>query len=172
MVVCSMLHLAYARFLYGCTGMTLDYAAREPFWRQGLNYNHGTGHGVGYLGNIHEPSGELPLKRVPGKSKYPALEPNMVITDEPGIYIEGSHGIRIENELMAATDEKNEYGQFMHFEILTFVPIDLDAIAPELMTEQEKQWLNDYHQKVYEKISPHLTEEERSWLKEYTRAIY
>lgn len=170
-VVCSMLHLAYARFLRGCTGMTLDYAAREPFWRQGLNYNHGTGHGVGYLGNIHEPPVNFHWKKVPGKSKYPALEVNMVITDEPGIYIEGSHGIRIENELMVAFGEKNEYGQFLQFEILTFVPIDLDAINPELMTEQEKKMLNDYHQKVYEKIGPHLTEEERIWLKKYTRAI-
>lgn len=170
-VVCSMLHLAYARFLQGCTGMTLDYAAREPFWRQGLNYNHGTGHGVGYLGNIHEPPVNFHWKKVPGKSKYPALEVNMVITDEPGIYIEGSHGIRIENELMVALGEKNEYGQFMQFEILTFVPIDLDAIDPELMTEQEKKMLNDYHQKVFEKISPHLTEDERSWLKTYTREI-
>lgn len=170
-VVCSMLHLAYARFLQGCTGMTLDYAAREPFWRQGLNYNHGTGHGVGYLGNIHEPPVNFHWKKVPGKSKYPALEVNMVITDEPGIYIEGSHGIRIENELMVSEGEKNEYGQFLQFEILTFVPIDLDAIDPEQMTEQEKGFLNDYHQKVYEKIGPHLTEEERSWLKNYTREI-
>lgn len=170
-VVCSMLHLAYARFLQGCTGMTLDYAAREPFWRQGLNYNHGTGHGVGYLGNIHEPPVNFHWKRVPGKMKYPALEVNMVITDEPGIYIEGSHGIRIENELMVAEGEKNEYGQFLHFDILTFVPIDLDAIDSELMTEQEKKMLNDYHKKVYEKICPHLTEEERRWLREYTREI-
>ncbi|MEZ3468842.1 MAG: aminopeptidase P family N-terminal domain-containing protein [Schaedlerella sp.] len=170
-VVCSMLHLADARFLHGCSGLTLDYAAREPFWRQGLNYNHGTGHGVGYLGNIHEPPVNFHWKRVPGKSKYPALEVRMVITDEPGIYIEGSHGIRIENELMVAEGEKNEYGQFLHFEILTYVPIDLDAIALELMTEQEKKLLNDYHQKVYEKIGPHLTEEERCWLREYTRAI-
>lgn len=170
-VVCGMLRLADARFLYGCSGMTLDYAAREPFWRQGINYNHGTGHGVGYLGNIHEPPANFHWKKVPGKSKYPALEVGMVITDEPGIYIEGSHGIRIENELMVAEGEKNEYGQFLHFEILTYVPIDLDAIDPGLMTEQEKQLLNDYHQKVYEKIGPHLTEEERTWLREYTRAI-
>ncbi len=170
-VVCSMLHLANAKFLQGCTGMTLDYAAREPFWRQGLNYNHGTGHGVGYLGNIHEPPVNFHWKRVPGKMQYPALEVNMVITDEPGIYIEGSHGIRIENELMVAEGEKNEYGQFLHFDILTFVPIDLDAVDPERMTEQEKKMLNDYHQKVYEKIGPHLTEEERNWLQEYTRKI-
>ena len=147
-VVCSMLHLAYARFLQGCTGMTLDYAAREPFWRQGLNYNHGTGHGVGYLGNIHEPPVNFHWKQVPGKMKYPALEVNMVITDEPGIYIEGSHGIRIENELTVAEGEKNEYGQFLHFDILTFVPIDLVAIDPGLMTELEKNRLNDYHQMV------------------------
>lgn len=95
----------------------------------------------------------------------------MVITDEPGIYIEGYHVIRIENELMVAEAEKNEYGQFLHFDILTFVPIDLDAVDPGLMTEQEKQMLNDYHQKVYEKIAPGLTEEERNWLKEYTRKI-
>ncbi len=170
-VVCSMLHLANAKFLQGCTGMTLDYAAREPFWRQGLNYNHGTGHGVGYLGNIHEPPVNFHWKRVPGKMQYPALEVNMVITDEPGIYIEGSHGIRIENELMVAEGEKNEYGQFLHFDILTFVPIDLDAVDPERMTEQEKKMLNDYHQKVYEKIGPYLTEEERNWLQEYTRKI-
>lgn len=170
-VLCGMLHLADARFLYGCSGMTLDYAAREPFWRQGINYNHGTGHGVGYLGNIHEPPANFHWKKVPGKSKYPALEVNMVITDEPGIYIEGSHGVRIENELMVAKGEKNEYGQFLHFEILTYVPIDLDAVDPGLMTEQERQLLNDYHQKVYEKIGPHLTEEERDWLREYTRAV-
>lgn len=170
-VLCGMLRLADARFLYGCSGMTLDYAAREPFWRQGINYNHGTGHGVGYLGNIHEPPANFHWKKAPGKSKYPALEVNMVITDEPGIYIEGSHGVRIENELMVAEGEKNAYGQFLHFEVLTYVPIDLDAVDPGLMTEQERQLLNDYHQKVYEKIGPHLTEEERAWLREYTRAI-
>ena len=169
MVVVSMLNLADAVFLYGSTGMNLDYIAREPFWRQHLNYNHGTGHGVGYLGNIHEPPQRFHWKY--SANSCQALEKNMVITDEPGIYIEGSHGIRIENELLVCEGEKNEYGQFMHFEHLTFVPIDLDALEPGLMTEKERQLLNSYHRKVYEKIAPYLNEDERDWLKVYTREI-
>lgn len=129
-VLCSMLHLADARFLYGCTGMSLDYAAREPFWRQHLNFNHGTGHGVGYLGNIHEPPARIFWKMPMGTGTIPVLEPGMVITDEPGIYIENSHGIRTENELLVVKDTENEYGQFLRFETLTFVPIDLDAVDP------------------------------------------
>lgn len=168
-VVISMLNLADAVFLYGTTGMNLDYIAREPFWRQHLNFNHGTGHGVGYLGNIHEPPQRFHWKY--NANGCAALEKNMVITDEPGIYIEGSHGIRIENELLVCEDEKNEYGQFMHFEHLTFVPVDLDALEPELMTERERMLLNAYHKTVYEKIAPHLNEEEKEWLKEYTREI-
>lgn len=169
LVAISMLNLADAKFLYGCSGMTLDYAAREPFWRQNLNFNHGTGHGVGYLGNIHEPPAGLRWQYRPGEMC--AFEENMIVTDEPGIYIEGSHGIRTENELLIRKGEKNEYGQFMYFETITFVPIDLDAINPDLMTEKEKTLLNDYHRQVYELIGPHLTEEEREWLKEYTRVI-
>ena len=95
----------------------------------------------------------------------------MVITDEPGIYIEGSYGIRLENELLVRAGEKNEYGQFMYFETLTFVPIDLDAINPEKLEEREKELLNAYHAEVYRNIAPYLSEEERSWLKEYTRSI-
>lgn len=170
-VVASMLNLADAVFLYGATGMNLDYAAREPFWRQHLNYNHGTGHGVGYLGNIHEPPQRFMWKRPVGGNDAPALEKNMVITDEPGIYIEGSHGIRIENELLVCEDEKNEYGRFMRFEHLTFVPIDLDALKPELLTKRELGLLNAYHKQVYEKIAPYLDEEERKWLRAYTREI-
>lgn len=169
-VVAGMLKLADAKFLYGCSGMNLDYAARQVFWRQNLNFNHGTGHGVGYLGNIHETSARFNWKFQPNGSDY-KLEPNMVITDEPGIYIEGSHGIRIENELLVCRGEKNEYGQFMYFEPLTYVPIDLDAVNPKLLTDEEKTLLNNYHNRVYELIGPHLTEEERTWLKEYTREI-
>ena len=99
------------------------------------------------------------------------FEENMIITDEPGIYIEGSHGIRLENELLVQKDVKNEYGQFMHFEILTFVPIDLDALLPEYMSEEEKHLLNNYHQNVYEKISPYLNEEEKAWLRSAARPI-
>ena len=169
MVACSMLRLADAKFLAGCSGMVLDYAAREPFWRRNLNYNHGTGHGVGYLGNIHE--APIGFRWKATRDAMCEIEPGMVITNEPGIYIEGSHGIRIENELLVRAGEKNEYGQFLYFEPLTFVPIDLDALRPELMTEEEKQLLNAYHQSVYEKISPYLEAEEKEWLKEYTRPV-
>lgn len=143
--------------------------AREVFWKEGLNFNHGTGHGVGYLLNIHE--GPINFRWKEGERPAPALEENMVITDEPGIYIEGSHGIRLENELLVRKTVKNEYGQFMNFEILTYVPIDLDAILPEKMSTEEKEMLNHYHKQVYEKVSPYLSEEERIWLKEYTRAV-
>ena len=95
----------------------------------------------------------------------------LVITDEPGIYIEGSHGVRTENELLVREGEKNEYGQFLYFEPITYVPIDLDAIIPEMLTDQERKQLNDYHKKVYEIVAPHLNDDEREWLKEYTRAI-
>ncbi len=170
-VLCSMLNLADARFLYGCTGMSLDYAAREPFWRQNLNFNHGTGHGVGYLGNIHEPPARFFWKMPTGSHEIPVLEPGMVITDEPGIYIEGSHGIRTENELLITEDMRNEYGQFLKFENLTFVPIDLDAVEPELMTDRERELLNAYHAQVREKLYPYLDKEEQEWLIVYTRKI-
>ena len=99
------------------------------------------------------------------------LEAGMVITDEPGIYIEGSHGIRTENELVVRKGEETEYGQFMYFEPITYVPIDLDAINPDLLREDEKAWLNAYHKQVYDIIAPHLTKEEEEWLRIYTREI-
>ena len=169
MVARAMLRLANTVFLYGCSGANLDCIAREVFWKEGLNFNHGTGHGVGYLLNIHEGPINFRWKEV--ERPAPALEENIVITDEPGIYIEGSHGIRLENELLVRKTVKNEYGQFMNFEILTYVPIDLDAILPEKMSTEEKEMLNHYHKQVYEKVSPYLSEEERIWLKEYTRAV-
>lgn len=168
-VLRSMIHLARARFLYGCHGYHLDILARQPMWELGLDYNHGTGHGVGYLLNIHEgPAGFR--WRTAGSESHP-LEAGMIITDEPGIYIEGSHGIRTENELLVRYGEKNDYGQFMYFEPITYVPIDLDAINPVLLQKEEKDWLNAYHKQVYEIISPHLNEEEKNWLRTYTRAL-
>lgn len=169
LTVQSNLRLAHARFLYGCNGMNLDILARAPFWDNNLNFNHGTGHGVGYLMNIHEaPTGFRWQYRA---HEVHPIEEGMVLTDEPGIYISGSHGVRIENELLACKGEKNEYGQFMYFETITYVPMDLDAINPEMMSIQEKTWLNEYHKTVYDKISPYLNEEEKAWLKEYTREI-
>jgi Xaa-Pro aminopeptidase len=168
-VAISNLSLANVEFLHGCTGINLDYVAREPFWRQHLNYNHGTGHGVGYLGNIHEPPSGFHFKGRP--TDLHPLEANMVLTDEPGIYLEGQYGIRLENELVVRNGVKNAYGQFMYFETITFVPFDLDAIDPSIMTQHEKDLLNAYHEQVYAKIAPYLEEEERVWLQEYTRNI-
>ena len=169
LVAISNLNLASPIFKKGCCGMNFDYLARKPFWDRGLDFNHGTGHGVGYLLNIHEgPAGFRYTYRA-GESD--AFQPGMVITDEPGIYIEGSHGVRLENELLVCEGEKNEYGEFLYFEPITYVPFDLDAINPDIMTEPEKKLLNQYHAKVYETLVPHLTEEEAEWLKKYTRAI-
>lgn len=170
MVLQGMLTLQNAHFLYGCTGQSLDILARSPMWSEDIDYQCGTGHGVGHLLNVHEgPQGfRYKLRSL---SENITLEPGMNITDEPGIYLEGQYGIRIENELLCVKGTENEYGQFLHFEPLTFVPIDLDAVDESLLSQKEKNWLNQYHQEVYEKISPYLTDEEKDWLKEYTRAI-
>ena len=169
LVARAMLRLMNAVFLHGCSGANLDCIAREVFWKERVSFNHGTGHGVGYLLNVHEAPINFRWKE--GNVPAQVLERNMIITDEPGIYIEGSHGIRLENELLVCEDETNEYGQFMHFEPLTFVPIDLDALLPERMTEEERDMLNNYHRSVYEKVSPYLNKEEQEWLKQYTRPI-
>lgn len=169
LVVISNLSLASAKFLKGCNGINLDLLARKPFWDRGLNFNHGTGHGVGYLLNIHEgPAGIRWQYRA--NDSHP-FEEGMIVTDEPGIYIEGSHGIRLENELLVCKGEQNEYGQFMYFEPITYIPMDLDAINPEIMSQEDKKLLNEYHKTVYEKVSPFLNEEEKEWLRNYTREV-
>ena len=167
----SNMNLANVRFLHGCTGINLDVIAREPFWEANLDYNHGTGHGVGYILNVHEGPNAFRSQKSAGRSEDSVLEAGMVTTDEPGIYIEGKYGIRLENELLCCKGEKNEYGQFMYFENITYVPFDLDAIDPEQMTSVERSRLNEYHAKVYEVVSPYLEGEEKAWLKEATRAI-
>ena len=167
----SMINLAKAKFLHGCKGYNLDILAKLPMWEQNIDYKHGTGHGIGYLLNIHEGPAGFRWQINPAKSETNTLEAGMVITDEPGIYIEDSHGVRTENELVVRKGEANEFGQFMYFEPVTYAPIDLDGIDPELMSCGEKAYLNDYHQKVYEILSPHLGDELREWLKEYTRKI-
>ena len=171
LVAMSMLRLGHARFLYGCRGLSLDYAARQPLWERGLNYDHGTGHGVGYLLNVHERPNGIRYKMVLERMDSAVIEEGMICSNEPGLYIEGSHGIRTENLIVSKKAEKNSYGQFMEFEFLTFVPIDLDALDRSLMEKRDIQYLNAYHRQVYEKISPYLTEEERQWLKEATREI-
>ena len=163
------LGLANAKFLYGCTGMNLDLMARKPIWDRDLDFKCGTGHGMGYLLSIHESPAGFRWRYRAGETAV--LEEGMVLTDEPGIYIEGSHGVRLENEILVCKGKENEYGQFMHFEIITYIPMDLDAVKAEMLPEETRLSLNEYHKTVYEKVSPYLNEEEKEWLKKYTRAI-
>lgn len=167
----SNMKLANAKFLYGACGLNLDILARGPLWDMGIDYKCGTGHGVGYILNVHEGPNGFRWKIVPERHDSGVLEEGMITTDEPGVYLEGKYGIRTENELVCRKAEKNEYGQFMEFENITYAPIDLDGIDPEQMSPREKQMLNDYHKEVYEVLSPYMTEEENEWLKKYTRAI-
>ena len=171
LVLMSMLRLGDVKFLHGCRGLSLDYAAREPLWRRGLNYEHGTGHGVSYLSSVHERPNGIRFKMVPERQDNAVMEAGMITSDEPGVYVEGSHGIRTENLVLCVEDEKNEYGQFLRFEYLTYVPIDLEVIDREIMSERDVELLNRYHEQVYEKISPYLDEDERVWLAEATRAV-
>lgn len=164
------LNLAAAKFKYGCTGLNFDYLARGPLWELGEDYNHGTGHGVGYLLNVHEGPNSFRWKNLPG-NPAPVLEEGMITSDEPGYYLENEFGIRHENLVLCKKAEKTSFGQFMCFEPLTMVPFDLEGINPEEMTERERKLLNDYHQKVYTTISPYLDEEEKEWMKQATREI-
>lgn len=165
----SHIRLSQAVFLHGVNGVNLDILARQPFWEQGLNYNHGTGHGVGYLLNIHESPIGIRWQYRSGES-HP-FEEGMVVTNEPGVYIAGSHGVRLENELLVQKGIKNEYGQFMHFESITYVPFDRDAILPELLSTEDINWLNAYHEKVYGLLVDLLPESEQTWLKAITQPL-
>ena len=169
LVAMCNLRLANATFLQGCVGMNLDILARKALWERGLDYKCGTGHGVGYLLNIHEAPTSLRWRYRAGDTHK--FEEGMILTDEPGVYIEGSHGIRLENELLVCMGEQNEYGQFMYFEPITYIPFDLDGIVPEVMNSDDIKYLNEYHKLVFEKVSPYLDEEETEWLRKYTREI-
>lgn len=169
-VACAMLRLADARFLYGCTGRNLDIIARAPLWECGLDYKHGTGHGIGYILNVHEGPHSL---RWQYKQETPEtkLEEGMIVSDEPGMYVQDSHGIRTENIVEIVKEEKNEYGQFMGFRHLTYVPIDLDAIDTQHMEPSDIRKLNAYHERVYEKLAPYFEGAELELLKKATRAV-
>ncbi len=171
LVLMSMLRLGHVKFLKGCSGLSLDYVARGPLWQRGLDYNHGTGHGVGYLLNVHERPAGIRYKVVPERMDSAPFEIGMVCSDEPGLYIEGSHGIRTENLVYCKEAEKTSFGQFLCFEYLTCVPIDLEPVDLSLMEKQDIAWLNEYHAQVYEKIAPGLTEEEARWLYDVTRPV-
>ena len=170
-IVRSNLALANAVFLYGCTGMNLDVLARMPLWEDCLDYKHGTGHGVGHVLNVHEGPNGFRWRQSPDRSEGSVLEEGMITTDEPGIYLEGEYGIRLENELICRRGVKNEYGQFMYFEVITWVPFDLDAVLPEELSPAEKRWLNAYHAEVYRRVSPYLSADETEWLRHATRAV-
>lgn len=166
LVLKGMLSLSKIKFLHGVTGTNLDILARKPVWSRGIDYKCGTGHGVGFLLNVHEGPHSIRWQYNPQ-----VLEAGMTVTNEPGVYIQGSHGIRLENELIVRNAEKTDFGQFMVFETMTYAPLDLDGVVSELLNEEEKDFLNNYHQVVFEKISPFLNEEERDWLNKYTRKI-
>ncbi len=166
----GMLTLSNAKFMYGCTGRNLDILARMPLWEMGIDYKCGTGHGVGYILNVHEGPQNIRYRYVEGIGEA-VLEEGMLVTDEPGVYLQGQYGIRTENVLLVQKDFESKDGQFMKFETLTFVPIDLELIDVKCLDEKTKDYLNDYHRQVYEKVSPYLNEEEKNWLKENTKNV-
>lgn len=166
LVLKGYLHLSELKFKKGATGKTLDLAAREALWAEGLDFNHGTGHGVGYVLNVHEGPQGIKYDR-----DQAAFDEGMITSDEPGLYLTGKYGIRHESLVLCKKFKENEFGTFLEFEPLTLVPFDLDGIDVKLLTLEEKERLNKYHETVYKKISPYLTKEEDKFLKKYTRAI-
>ena len=172
LVLKGNIRLATAKFMYGMGGAHLDCLARGPLWERGLDFNHGTGHGVGFLLNVHEGPQNINWNSAIRPGGYVPLEEGVLISDEPGLYLEGRYGIRCENLLLCRKGEKNAYGQFMEFEVVTLVPFEREAILPELLGAEELAWLNAYHRHVYETIAPFLdSQEEREWLKEATAEI-
>lgn len=163
LVLKGVIALSSVRFKEGICGRELDILARNPVWQLGIDYRCGTGHGVGYLLNVHEGPH--------GFRSTVALKPGMVITIEPGVYTEGSHGIRTENTVVVRKDVKTEYAQFYRFDTFTVVPIDTSCLDLSLMTDSEILWLNNYHKHVYEAVAPHLSERAKAWLERNTRRI-
>lgn len=156
--------IATAVFPYGTRGSQLDILARKAMWERFMNYGHGTGHGVGFFLNVHEGPQNIRMDENPT-----VLQPGMLLSNEPGLYRTGEYGIRTENLIHVTEAEKSDFGQFLRFETLTFFPIDVSLIDENLMTKDEIDWLNAYHQKVFDKLSPYLTKEECSWLKGKTK---
>lgn len=161
------INLINMKFLKGTTGYGLDIACRYPLWQEGLDFKHGTGHGVGFFLNVHEG----PQRIANDPTNKVSLEPGMVVSIEPGMYRMGKHGIRIENIVVVEEDMETEFGKFLSFHTLSYVPIDSNCINKELLSQEEIQWLNNYHKEVYEKLSPSLDGEVLDWLKEKTKEI-
>ena len=171
LVLQANLNLHAAIFLEGCKGINLDILARGPIWDELIDYKCGTGHGVSYLMNVHEGPNGFRWKIVPERNDSGTLVPNMITTDEPGIYLEGKYGIRHETELLCVDKGTTEFGHFLGFECITLCPFDLDGINVDELTQKQKDVLNTYHKDVYEKLSPYMNEEERVFLEKYTRAV-
>lgn len=171
LVVKSMLELLNTRFLYGCRGNNLDTIARTPIWAHGLDYRHGTGHGIGYILNVHEGPQRISFRIANENSVSAVFEPGMVTSDEPGLYFDGRYGIRVENDILCVEVSKGEYGRILGFEALTYVPIDLDCINKDYLSAENVEMLNDYHKLVFNKISPYLEGDDLEYLKTVTREI-
>ena len=166
LVLKGHIQIELCKFPSGASGTQIDILAREPMWREGLNYLHGTGHGVGTYLNVHEGPHQFRMEWKPAP-----LVAGMTITDEPGIYLAGKFGVRIENTLLIKPYMKTEFGQFLQFESLTLCPIDTTPIVVDMLSAEERQWLNDYHQMVCDRLLPHLTPTEQRWLRDATKPI-
>ncbi|MBN1034024.1 aminopeptidase P family protein [Clostridium botulinum] len=167
LVLKSHINLMKAKFLKGTTGSNLDVLARTILWDEGMDYKCGTGHGVGFFLSVHE--GPQSIRPVPNTV---VLEPGMILTNEPGVYKEGKHGIRTENVMLVTNDiETDEGGEFYKFEVMSYCPMDIEGIDESLLTEAERKWLNTYHAETYAKLSPYLNDEEKNFLKNSTREI-
>ena len=166
LVLKGHLQLQNAHFPAGTCGTQLDVLARIAMWRQGINYLHGTGHGIGHFLCVHEGPHQVRMNHMPT-----LLEPGMILTDEPGIYKAGRHGIRIENTLLIVPAQETEFGKFYKFEPLTLCPIDKEAIVVDLLTDEELSWFNEYHEFVYNRLCPLLNTDEQAWLKEVTSPL-
>ncbi len=166
LVLKGHIQLELCKFPCGASGTQLDILARSAMWREGMNYMHGTGHGVGSYLNVHEGPHQIRMEYVPAP-----LKAGMTVTDEPGLYLAGRFGVRIENTLLITPYKETEFGQFLQFESLTLCPIDTTPIVREMMLAEEVAWLNDYHQQVRDTLSPHLDEGERAWLRKATEAL-
>ena len=163
LVLKGHIDLQILHFPDGASGTQLDAIARRPLWQAGMNFLHGTGHGVGCYLNCHEGPHQIRMEWIPTR-----LQAGMTVTDEPGVYLGGRFGVRIENTLLVVPAEETECGRFLGFETLTLCPIETSPIIKELMTPEEIQWLNDYHTTVYERLSPYLNEDEKAWLRKAT----
>jgi Xaa-Pro aminopeptidase len=166
LVLKGMIQLAMAKFPMGTRGCNLDILARQALWNKGKNYGHGTGHGVGCFMNVHE--GPQSIRQ---ELKEQAILPGMITSDEPGFYRDGFYGIRHENLILCCNDETTSFGDFLKFETITLCPFETKGILPELLTAEEKQWLNSYHEDVYNKLSSQLDEQHQIWLRKKTKAI-